>query len=45
MTALENVPETKEFTAILSDSIADNLQTQKIELVKLGGKRVPVSLK
>ncbi|PZX05911.1 hypothetical protein C7437_102378 [Psychrobacillus insolitus] len=33
MTALENVPETKEFTAILSDSIADNLQTQKIELV------------
>ena len=45
MTALENVPETKEFTAIFSDSIADNLQTQKIELVKLGGKSVPVSLK
>lgn len=45
MTALENVPETKEFTVTFSDSIADNLQTQKIELVKLGGKSIPVSLK
>ncbi|WP_313894798.1 S41 family peptidase [Psychrobacillus sp.] len=45
MSALSNVATTKEFTVTFSMPVADKGQSQKLELVKLGGQSVPVTVK
>lgn len=45
MSALSNVATTKEFTVTFSIPVADKGQSQKLELVKLGGQSVPVTVK